>query len=442
MSESKKSRGRPRQKPPVVDKFSIQESEEMKSEKPESDLADNKNNEPITEKPVTDIPKHIHVPESAQVEEPNTGSVNEDNVDLSSYDPLDNDPLDQPVIDRGYTKPPVDQSTAFEDIPDDSTKVNLGGNTEPKTDPTKDATGQPKPKIENSSAGDLSSSQKRKEAEKAANTIIFHYCKYVPVPFKKWASFNEKKIEKLAMEDKINLNMQFKTDTVFTVLEYIKDVNSQADKAFEVDSETKESIREPLIEVLMEQNLVLTPTQRLLIAVGSHLGTMAFKAFQISQQNKQVLEHFQKSYEQQKRADTSSDQPNVTYSNDANPSKGTPPSSGGGNKQYSNSTNDSRPQEKAVTMEEIMNDEDQESQDDSNGSGDYNDNPIDNSSNETTDDASESLKTEKKVEDAIIISETHDNPLIKKRGRGRPRKNAVSMEEILDGGGNIKETEE
>jgi hypothetical protein len=49
-----------------------------------------------------------------------------------------------------------------------------------------------------------------------------------------------------------------------------------------------------LIDVLLEQDLALTPTQRLMLAVGGHLITMGFSAFQLAQNNKQALETFEK----------------------------------------------------------------------------------------------------------------------------------------------------
>jgi hypothetical protein len=139
---------------------------------------------------------------------------------------------------------------------------------------------------------DLTPAQKRKAAEKTADALLNMYAQFVPMPFIKWSSFNEGKIQKLVFEKRIDLSMQLENNV--TVKDYIDGVNEQAQEVFKVGEETKEEIKDPLVDVLLEQNLALTPTQRLMLAVGGHLVTMGFSAFQLSQNNKQALEAFEK----------------------------------------------------------------------------------------------------------------------------------------------------
>jgi hypothetical protein len=87
-----------------------------------------------------------------------------------------------------------------------------------------------------------------------------------------------------------------------SVKDYIDGVNEQVDDIFKVSEDTRNEIKDPLIDVLLEQELALTPTQRLLLAVGSHVVTMGFSAYQLAQNNKMALESFEK-YHQQTRAD-------------------------------------------------------------------------------------------------------------------------------------------
>lgn len=139
---------------------------------------------------------------------------------------------------------------------------------------------------------DLSPAQKRKSAEKTAEALLNMYCQFVPMPFIKWSSFSEGKIQKMVFENKIDLSMQLENNV--SVKDYIDGVNEQAQEVFKVTDETKEEIKDPLIDVLLEQDLALTPTQRLMLAVGGHLVTMGFSAFQLAQNNKQALETFEK----------------------------------------------------------------------------------------------------------------------------------------------------
>jgi hypothetical protein len=81
-------------------------------------------------------------------------------------------------------------------------------------------------------------------------------------------------------------------DGELTIKDYIDNHNKQVEAIFEVTEEQKNEIREPLIDVLLEQELALTPTQRLLMAVGGHLTTLGISAFQLAQNNKMALETF------------------------------------------------------------------------------------------------------------------------------------------------------
>jgi hypothetical protein len=147
---------------------------------------------------------------------------------------------------------------------------------------------------------DLSPAQKRRAAEKTADAILQAYSNFIPLPFKAWASFSEKKISKLRLEGKINMKMRLEDG--ITVEDYIEGVNNEVEEIFTVTDETKDEIREPLIDVLLEQELALTPTQRLMMAVGSHLVTMGFSAFKLSQNNKMAIETFIQFHEEQQRA--------------------------------------------------------------------------------------------------------------------------------------------
>ena len=139
---------------------------------------------------------------------------------------------------------------------------------------------------------DLTPAQKRKSAEKTAEALLSMYCQFVPMPFIKWSTFSEGKIQKMVFENKLDLSMQLENNV--SVKDYIDGVNEQAQEVFKVSDETKEEIKDPLIDVLLEQDLALTPTQRLMLAVGGHLVTMGFSAFQLAQNNKQALETFEK----------------------------------------------------------------------------------------------------------------------------------------------------
>ncbi len=113
------------------------------------------------------------------------------------------------------------------------------------------------------------------------------YAQLAPIPFKWMSKFPESKIEKMAFNGQLDLSIEVSEGVSFD--DYMKQTNEQLDEIFEVDSDTLNDIREPLIEVLMEQNMELTPTQRLIAAVLSHLTQMFTVAFKLRQQNNRIL---------------------------------------------------------------------------------------------------------------------------------------------------------
>jgi hypothetical protein len=205
------------------------------------------------------------------------------------------DPLDEPVISRSYTasapnnvneapipEPKINAQQAFAS----QSNLNSSGASDPK--------GEKPPKVNvNEKLDDLSPNQKRKAAEVTADALLASYSQGFPVPFKWASSFNIGKMKKLAMEGKLDLYLQVVDDGT-RVIDYAEKTNKEVDKLFTVTEEMKEEIKEPLVEVLLENNFALTPTQRLLLAVGGHAIAFTVKAVQLYQQNSHALEQFQK----------------------------------------------------------------------------------------------------------------------------------------------------
>jgi hypothetical protein len=243
----------------------------------------------------------------------------------STGDSVDFNPFSEPVIERSYTqgfqpksedddsdsedddeegfsddelKMPsdgdsIDDAEEDEDIPEPDWAVSGGDSEEDEEDEDyDDEDGDGREKLGGDNLQDLSPAQKRKSAEKTADALLSMYCQFVPMPFIKWSSFSDGKIQRMVFENKLDLSMQLENNV--TVKDYIDGVNEQAQEVFKVSDETREEIKDPLVDVLLEQDLALTPTQRLMLAVGGHLVTMGFSAFQLAQNNKQALETFEK----------------------------------------------------------------------------------------------------------------------------------------------------
>jgi hypothetical protein len=174
-------------------------------------------------------------------------------------------PFSDPIIERSYNQ---SEGGSISPVDEGEEQLEL---EESKGDPL----------------SDLPPHTKRRAAEQTADTLLKGYAQLAPIPFKWMSKFPETKIEKMAFNGEIDLSIEVSDGVTFD--DYMKQTNEQLDEIFEVDSDTLNDIREPLIEVLMEQNMELTPTQRLIAAVLSHLTQMFTVAFKLRQQNNRIL---------------------------------------------------------------------------------------------------------------------------------------------------------
>lgn len=176
----------------------------------------------------------------------------------------DYDPFADPIIERSYNQ---NQGLNQEDEDPDEEQLDL----------------------ENTNVKDLNPATKRKAAEQTANALLKGYARLVPEPFKWMAKLPEAKIEKMAFNGDLDLSLEVSEGLTFD--DYMKQTNEQIDEIFKVEQDTLDEIKEPLIEVLMEQQLELTPTQRLTMAVISHLAQMFTVALKLRQQNNRILSY-------------------------------------------------------------------------------------------------------------------------------------------------------
>lgn len=222
--------------------------------------------QPFEETDLTEEPQPLFEEETISEVEPESGSSAErfeQNPDEFVAD--DYNPFADPIIERSYNQ------------------AN-GGSVTPVMD---DEDGLELEESKGNPLSDLPPHTKRRAAEQTADTLLKGYAQLAPIPFKWMSKFPESKIEKMAFNGQIDLSIEVSDGVTFD--EYMKQTNEQLDEIFEVDSDTLSDIREPLIEVLMEQNMELTPTQRLIAAVLSHLTQMFTVAFKLRQQNNRIL---------------------------------------------------------------------------------------------------------------------------------------------------------
>lgn len=219
-------------------------------------------------------------------------------------------PFAEKVIKRDYTQDMIkadigelSEVEASEDIPEPTYDApNLQkeqSNDVPKSSASASASSsesfsesysEPKTSA-NPPLNDLDEKQKRKAAKETAEALLTAYGRFAPMPFIKISSYNMNKMSKLNMTGEIDFKMPVTSEGA-NVEQYMVAHNKSVEGAFEVTEDMKNEIREPLVDVLMEQGLALTPTQRLMMAIGGHVIQMGVSTFQLVQAKKDTLETF------------------------------------------------------------------------------------------------------------------------------------------------------
>lgn len=203
------------------------------------------------------------------------------------------------VNSEGTTVPPVEPVIAEPIInvtppSTDADDINAGSSTGASK-----VSSSPKPPPINPKLDDLTAAQKRKAAEKTADALVTTYANLIPIPFKKLSSFSMRKLERRHINDEIDMNMIIMEDGT-RVRDYCEKVNEEAESIFVVTKEMQDEIREPLIDVLLENNFALTPTQRLVMAIGGQIVQMGISTIQLMSNNSSAMNEFKKFHEENK----------------------------------------------------------------------------------------------------------------------------------------------
>ncbi len=243
--------------------------------------------------------------------------VYEDIPNAAEDIPTENsNPLEEEVKDRDYTHfekvnvnpniPP--QPEPF--IPEPVNVINATSNEtigieEPKVTASNEAPKQPSaPKKEpiNPSLQEQTPKQKREGAEQMANALLLAYGEFAPVGFKKLSTYQirKSKIQNMHFKGELDKDMIIDTNSGTTLIDYCEIKTHQVEGVFNITQEMKDDIRPPLIEVLMENGMAMTATQRLMMAVGTQLVGMGFKAFEIMQETKNDMKEFKRMHNEKR----------------------------------------------------------------------------------------------------------------------------------------------
>lgn len=211
----------------------------------------------------------------------------------------------KPDIDATLINPSNSGGEGVLDIPDDNyynnqqqqTKKPNNNNANPNPNNNgggNNATAKTEKKVEKeSNLKDLSPAEKRKEVEKTADALLLAYRNYVPMGFTYFASHDVKKLKELEKKGQIDLEtpMNRKGETI---LDYIKEFNKDVEEAFRITDAEVEMIKPALVDVLMEQEIAFTPTQKLIFVLGQFLVAKIMLLIKFIRQKNADIKEFKK----------------------------------------------------------------------------------------------------------------------------------------------------
>lgn len=233
---------------------------------------------------------------------------------LEAYDPLNQ----ENVIVRDYTHSNVnaDPNEIIEepvfrapDLEEPISETKSGPTEQPSFNPT---------------YSELPNKEKKEGAELMASAIIDGYSTIIGLAGK-IATISESKLDTEIMEGNIDPTISFPINErgdVAGVKEFVKEYNSEAQEAFSVSEEFKQTVTPPLVRVLQKKGAAMTDEHFLMYHFGKDIVEKGIIAFTLSKQNKSILENLreqtlelkrnrQGSYEYKPENNPSPQEPNI-----------------------------------------------------------------------------------------------------------------------------------
>jgi hypothetical protein len=217
-------------------------------------------------------------------------------MDFQNEEILDDfNPLDEAVIEKEYTKPNVTINPKdFEsDIPEPSLTpppmMGMGGSL---NEEDKKKKVEPREPI-NKEYNQMSSKDKNDASERLVEMCITGY-KALNTFVDSRIQFDEKKLNKMAIEGEIDMNMEVpisQTDSV-TLQEFVREYNDQSKGTISVSKEFEDEIRPPLKRIFAKRGVGMTDEQYVGYVLIKDIIAKGFIVRQSMSVKKEYLEMF------------------------------------------------------------------------------------------------------------------------------------------------------
>ena len=187
-------------------------------------------------------------------------------------------------------------------IPKDEDINNVGNNVNQQQGKNE----KQKPDPINPELKDLDDGQKRRVFKQTAQSLVLAYKQFSGLPFKYLATrdINAGKMAEYNVTKELDTNivLELPNDVHMSIAQYFEQQCMKADGLFELDPDVEKEIVEALTDVLMEKQFALTPTQRLMVALGQDLFSKGVQLFQFRAEVKTTLDYLKNNHSEQMEA--------------------------------------------------------------------------------------------------------------------------------------------
>ena len=331
MSDIGRKRGRPRKSEFIEDSENTNINEQNDTFDEDADLKEYlKNKKSMSNTPIVE-----NIDEAVLKEIQNIDKVDEAEIVDEVYNPLED-----AVTDRGYTKGMIQNETVSERIIDEPVYTsanavkpdvderllnpnNVHYQAQQKQDQKQKNTAQTQTQTQtqfsdnqnqtsstsNSSSQStettekpLTAKEKRDAAEKTAEIVLLAYKNYIPLPFIYFGKINVKKLKESEQRGEIDLQAPIdRRGTRF--IDRVEKFNKDVEASFDVTDEEIEAIREPLVDVLMEKEVSLTPTERLVLVASQFIVGKVINVAKIISEQKSMISEFKEMHKEKLESD-------------------------------------------------------------------------------------------------------------------------------------------
>ena len=192
-------------------------------------------------------------------------------------------PLDEPVTERAYTTPNIDSSNLEAELEEPTFQA-------PNFDDF-NSEGQ-EPNSFNPAIDNLDKKEQAYATEQMVDTVLDVYGKAHLIA-NRVTKIKEEKIAEAMENGEISPSLEVPIDeegNTLGLMQYIQEYNNQLDDAIKLEDDFVAKVRPPMIRVFQKKGLAMTDEQYLLFAFGSDIVTKGAMVYQLTKQNKKLIE--------------------------------------------------------------------------------------------------------------------------------------------------------